>query len=151
MKTYLTKERYEELKEGLHRLKTEGRAEIADRLKKSKDYGDLSENSEYSDAKDAQAKLEMKIAELEELLKEVVIIKKNSNKDIVGVGSTVEAQKGIKIFSYTIVGSSESKPEANLISNESPLGRAFLGRKAGDTVEMEVPAGKIKYKIIKIT
>jgi len=120
-------------------------------LKKSKDYGDLSENSEYSDAKDAQAKLETKIFELEESLKEAVIIKKNLNKDIVGIGSTVEAQKGIKTVVYTIVGSSESKPENNLVSNESPIGRAFLGRKAGDMVEMEAPAGKIKYKILKIT
>ncbi|MFH1346787.1 MAG: transcription elongation factor GreA [Spirochaetota bacterium] len=151
MKTYLTKERYEELKTELQRLKMDGRMEIADRLKKSKDYGDLSENSEYSDAKDAQAKLETKIIEIEESLKEAVIIKKSSNKDIIGVGSTVEAQKGLKTIIYTIVGSHESKPENNLISNESPLGRAFLSRKAGDIVEIEAPSGKIKYKILKIT
>ncbi|MFA5098890.1 MAG: transcription elongation factor GreA [Candidatus Paceibacterota bacterium] len=151
MKTYLTKERYEELKAELQRLKIEGRMEIADRLKKSKDYGDLSENSEYSDAKDAQAKLEAKIFDIEESLKEAVIIKKSANRDIAGVGSTVEAQKGMKIVVYTIVGSNESKPEDNLISNESPLGRAFLGRKAGDMVEMDAPSGKIKYKILKVT
>lgn len=151
MKTYLTKERYEELKAELQRLKIEGRMEIADRLKKSKDYGDLSENSEYSDAKDAQAKLETKIFELEESLKEVAIIKKSLNKDIIGVGLTVEAQKGLKTVIYTIVGSKESNPDNNLISNESPLGRAFLGRKVGDIVEMEAPSGKIKYKILKIT
>ncbi|OGM89331.1 hypothetical protein A3J77_01395 [Candidatus Wolfebacteria bacterium RBG_13_41_7] len=151
MKTYLTKERYEELKAELQRLKIEGRMEIADRLKKSKDYGDLSENSEYSDAKDAQAKLETKIFGIEESVKEAVIIKKSSNKDTIGVGSTVEAQKGLKTVVYTIVGSNESKPEDNFISNESPLGRAFLGRKEGDTVEMEAPSGKIRYKILKIT
>jgi len=150
MKTYLTKERYEELKAELQRLKTEGRMKIADRLKKSKDYGDLSENSEYSDAKDAQAKLEMRILEIEDSLKEVAIIKKSSNKDIIGVGSTVEASKGLKTVVYTIVGSNEANPSANLISNESPLGRAFLGRKAGDTVEMEAPSGKVKYKIVRI-
>lgn len=150
MKTYLTKERYEELKAELQKLKIEGRMEIADRLKKSKDYGDLSENSEYSDAKDSQAKLEAKIFELEESLKEVIIIKKSLNKDIIGVGSTVEAQKGLKIVIYTIVGSKESNPDDNLISNESPLGRAFLGRKVGDIVEMDAPSGKIKYKILKI-
>jgi len=150
MKTYLTKERYEELKAELNRLKTEGRMKIADRLKKSKDYGDLSENSEYSDAKDAQAKLEMRILEIEDSLKEVAIIKKSSNKDIIGVGSTVEASKGLKTVVYTIVGSNEANPSANLISNESPLGRAFLGRKAGDTVEMEAPSGKVKYKIVRI-
>src|SRR4030043_1814457 len=111
MKTYLTKERYEELKAELQRLKIEGRMEIADRLKKSKDYGDLSENSEYSDAKDAQAKLETKIFGIEESVKEAVIIKKSSNKDTIGVGSTVEAQKGLKTVVYTIVGSNESKPE----------------------------------------
>jgi len=110
----------------------------------------LSENSEYTDAKDAQSKLESRIFELEEIIRSAVLIKKNFRKDTVNIGSTVEAQKGIKTFRYTIVGSREARPEANLISNESPLGEAFLDKKVGDTVEIETPSGKAKYKITKI-
>lgn len=150
MTHYLSKESLEELKKELESLKKDGRMEIAERLKRAKEYGDLSENSEYTDAKDAQSKLESRIFELEEIIRSAVLIKKNSRKDMVGIGSTVEAQKGIKTFKYTIVGSREARPEANLISNESPLGQAFLGRKAGDVVEIETPNGKTKYKITKI-
>jgi transcription elongation factor GreA len=147
---YLTKDGLKELQEELSRLKKEGRRDIAERLKRAKEYGDLSENSEYSDAKEAQGKIEGRIFELEEILRNAVIIKKDSGRVSVGIGSTVEAEKGGKIFKYTIVGSRESKPEASLISNESPLGKAFLGKKAGDTVEIETPKGKAKYKILKI-
>ncbi|NCP58510.1 transcription elongation factor GreA [Candidatus Wolfebacteria bacterium CG18_big_fil_WC_8_21_14_2_50_39_7] len=148
--TYLSKESLEELKKELESLKKDGRMEIAERLKRAKEYGDLSENSEYTDAKDAQSKLESRIFELEEIIRSAVLIKKNFRKDTVNIGSTVEAQKGIKTFRYTIVGSREARPEANLISNESPLGEAFLDKKVGDTVEIETPSGKAKYKITKI-
>lgn len=147
---YLTHESLEELKKELERLKKEGRIEIAERLKRAKEYGDLSENSEYADAKEAQSKLESRIFELEEIIRNAVLIKKSTKKDTVHIGSTVEVQKGLKTFKYTIVGSQEAKPEANLISNESPLGRAFLGKRVGDTVEIETPSGKTKYKIIRI-
>jgi len=150
MTHYLTKESLEDLKNELERLKKEGRMEIAERLKRAKEYGDLSENSEYSDAKESQAKLESRIFELEEMVRGAVLIKKNGRKDIVSIGSTIEAQKGLKTFKYTIVGSREAKPEANLISNESPLGNAFLGKKIGDSVEINTPGGKMKYKITKI-
>lgn len=148
--TYFSKESLEELKKELESLKKDGRMEIAERLKRAKEYGDLSENSEYTDAKDAQSKLESRIFELEEIIRSAVLIKKNFRKDTVNIGSTVEAQKGIKTFRYTIVGSREARPEANLISNESPLGEAFLDKKVGDTVEIETPSGKAKYKITKI-
>lgn len=148
--TYLSKESLEELKKELESLKKDGRMEIAERLKRAKEYGDLSENSEYTDAKDAQSKLESQIFELEEIIRSAVLIKKNLRKDTVSIGSTVEVQKGVRIFRYTIVGSREAKPEANLISNESPLGEAFLGKKVEDTVEIETPSGKAKYKITKI-
>ena len=147
---YLTKESLEELKKELEFLKKDGRMEVAERLKRAKEYGDLSENSEYSDAKEAQAKLESRIFELEELVRNAILIRKSLHKNIVSIGSTVKAQKGIKTFTYTIVGSREAKPEANLISNESPLGRAFLGKKVGDSVEIITPTGKTKYKIIEI-
>lgn len=148
-KFYLTKERFDELKTELKRMKKEERVEISERLRRAKEYGDLSENAEYSEAKEEQAKLEGRIFELENMLKDVSIIKKASG-DVVKVGSTVEIQKGGKPLKYTIVGSNETKPEANFISNESPLGRAFLERKAGDEIEIQTPAGKAKYKIIKI-
>lgn len=150
MQCHLTKEGLEELKKELECLKKEGRQEIAERLKRAKEYGDLSENSEYSDAKESQAKLEGRIFELEEIIRNAVLIKKSVRKDKVSIGSTIEVQKGSKMFKYTIVGSREARPEANLISNESPLGKAFIERKIGDKVEINTPNGKVDYRIIKI-
>lgn len=150
MKYYLTKERYEEIKNELEQLKREERAEIAERLKRAKEYGDLSENSEYTAAKDEQARLESKIIELENILRNSEIIKKTNGKGIVHIGSTIEAKKKDKIFKFTIVGSQEANPQANFISNESPLGRAFLDKKVGDIVKIETPGGVVEYKITKI-
>lgn len=150
MKYYITKERLEELKAELERLKKEERSEIAERLKRAKEYGDLSENSEYTAAKDEQARLESQIIELENIIRNSEIIKKISGKEIVQIGSTIEVKRKDKIFEYTIVGSQEANPESNLISNESPLGRAFLDKKAGDIVKIETPGGIVEYKIIKI-
>lgn len=147
---YLTKEGLKELQEELEYLKKGGRRDIAERLKRAKEYGDLSENSEYSDAKEAQGKIESRIFELDGILRNVVIIRKDSGRSSVGIGSTVEVEKNGKSFRYTIVGSRESRPEANLISNESPLGKAFLGKKPGDAIDVETPKGKVKYKILKI-
>ena len=150
MKYYLTTERLRELEAELERLKKDARADIADRLRRAKEYGDLSENSEYIDAKEAQAKLESEIFELEETIRNAVIIKKTKGKAQVEIGSTIEAHKNGKTHKFTIIGSEEANPEANLISNESPLGRAFLGKKPGEAVEVETPGGKTKYKIVKI-
>lgn len=150
MKYYVTKERLEELRAELDRLKKEERSEIAERLKRAKEYGDLSENSEYTAAKDEQARLESQIIELENIIRNSEIIKKISGKEIVQIGSTIEVKRKDKIFEYTIVGSQEANPESNLISNESPLGRAFLDKKAGDIVKIETPGGIVEYKIIKI-
>ncbi len=150
MKHYLTKEGLEKLQAELQKLKREERVEVAEQLKRAKEYGDLSENSEYADAKEAQAKLESRIFELEEIIRGAVLIKKSQQKNVVNVGSTIEVQKGVKTFKYTIVGSREAKPEANLISNESPLGKAFLDRRVGEAVEIDTPNGKAKYKITGI-
>jgi len=150
MKQYLTKERLEELKSELQKLKKEGRTGVAERLKKAKEYGDLSENSEYADAKDEQARIESNIFKLENMIRNAALIKKSSAKDSVDIGSTIEISKKGKNFKYTIVGSNEARPEANLISNESPLGEAFLGKKTGDVVKIETPNGKTEYKIVKI-
>lgn len=150
MEFYLTKERYEELREELEKLKKEGRNEIAERLKKAKEFGDLSENAEYAEAKEAQATVESRIIELENILRNSSIIKKTSGKKIIDFGVTIIVKKDGKEFKYTIVGSNEANPEKNMISNESPLGVAFFGKKAGDIVEVETPKGKVKYHIMSI-
>lgn len=151
MEYYLTKERLEELKAELARLKKDARGEIAERLKRAKEYGDLSENSEYSEAKESQAKLEAKIFELEEMVRNAVVIKKSVKSGSVGVGSTVTVRKNGDDLKYTIVGSNEARPEANLISNESPLGKSFLGKKEGEEFEIKLLNGKTaKYKVLKI-
>lgn len=150
MKYYLTKERLEELKRELEHLRKDARVEIAERLKRAKEYGDLSENAEYIDAKDAQAKLEADIFEREEVLRNAVVIIKPKANGKVTVGSTVEVQKNGTHMRYTIVGSEEADPLKNFISNESPLGSAFLGREVGESVEVGTPGGTVKYKIVKI-
>jgi len=149
-KQYLTKERLEELKAELETLKNKKRVEVAERLKQAKEYGDLSENSEYAEAREEQANVETRIAELEDLLKEAVTLKMTEGGDTVTVGSTVIVKKGDKTNTYTIVGSYEAKPEEGRISDESPLGKAFLKKKAGDSVNVTTPAGTQTYEIVKI-
>ena len=149
-KQYLTKERFEEFTAELETLKSKRRVEVAERLKQAKEYGDLSENSEYVEAREEQTSVEMRIAELEDLLKKAVTIQKAEGSDTVTVGSTVTVRKGEKTMAYTIVGSHEAKPEEGRISDESPLGRAFLKKKAGDTVVITTPGGQVSYEILKI-
>jgi transcription elongation factor GreA len=152
-KYYLTKEKLEELKKELEHLKSEGRKEIARQLKTAKEYGDLSENAEYSQAKDDQAILEIRISELENMIRNAIIIEKGSKKeeDKVSVGSKVILKKDNKNYEYLIVGEAEADPSSGKISNNSPLGKVLLGKKVGDEVVVEAPMGKIKYKILKIS
>jgi transcription elongation factor GreA len=149
-KYYVSAERLEELKQELQNLKTHARVEVAEQLKRAKEYGDLSENAEYAEAKEEQSRVETRIFELEDLLKRAVIIQKSDVADSVQIGSKVTVKKDGKVMSYTIVGSGESRPEEGKISNESPLGRAFLDRKVGEHVEVATPAGKTTYTISKI-
>lgn len=149
-KFYLSKERLEELKAELEQLLHEGRREVADRLKRAKEYGDLSENSEYSEAKDEQAAVERRILELEDTIKNASIIKKTTGSDTVVVGSTVTVKGKNQIQTYQIVGSNEAMPEEGKISNESPLGKAFLGHAVGDEVKVGTPKGDTFYTISKI-
>ena len=149
-KYYLTKERLEELKQELENLKNKSRVDVAERLKRAKEYGDLSENSEYAEAKEEQASVETRIFELEELSKKAVIIKKSEGSDKVEVGSTVSVKKGEQVFQYSIVGSYEAKPEEGKISDQSPLGHAFLGHKVGDDITVHTPVGVMMYQITKI-
>lgn len=149
-KYYLSKERFEELKKELEELKSKRRAEVTERLKHAKEYGDLSENSEYTEAREEQEWVERRIFELEELFKKAVLIKKAEGGDKVQIGSVVTVKKGDRSFSYTVVGPYEAKPEEGKISDESPLGRAFLRHKVGDSVVVEAPSGLVTYQITKI-
>jgi transcription elongation factor GreA len=149
-KQYLTQERLDELKAELEELKNTKRQEVAQRLKQAKEYGDLSENSEYAEAREEQASVEGRIFELEELMKEAAILKTGEGGDIVQVGSVVTAKKGEKVMTYTIVGSYEAKPEEGRISDESPLGKAFLKHKVGDVIKITTPGGTVSYEVTKI-
>jgi len=147
---YLTKERLEELQQELDELKNKKRVEVAEKLKHAKEYGDLSENSEYTEAKEEQSIMESRIFELEELMKKAVIIKKVNGGDKVGIGSTVTARKGDQVVKYTLVGSYEAKPEEGKISGDSPIGRSFMGRRVGDSVNVTTPSGQATYQVTKI-
>lgn len=149
----LTQEGYNNLEKELNFLKTEKRADIAERIKVALGFGDLSENSEYDEAKNAQAENEVKIAELENKLRHAKIIdEKNIDTETVQIGNIVrvlDVEFDEKI-EYTIVGSTEVNLAENKISNESPLGEALLGAKKNQTVEVNAPAGVMKYKILSI-
>jgi transcription elongation factor GreA len=147
---YISEEGLLKLKKELEELRGRKRKEISERIKEAKALGDLSENAEYQEAKEAQAANEARIAELEELLRRATVIKKRGGLERVWIGSSVEVKSGMRKRVFTIVGSAESDPEKGLISNESPLGQAFLGKKVGDEIEIETPAGKVKYKILAI-
>ncbi len=150
MDYYLTPERLEELKKELEESKTKKRAEVAERLKRAKELGDLSENVEYQEAREEQAQVEGRILELEEIIKNASVIQKTGKQGVVQMGSTVIAEKNGQEIKFRIVGSNETKPEAGQISNESPLGKAFMNRKIGEVVKVKTPSGEATYKIIKI-
>jgi len=149
----LTPEGYEKLKQEIDHLRNEKRREVAERIRIAREFGDIAENAEYDDAKNEQAMLEHKIAQLEErLLSARVISKKEISKDTVSVGSKVrlrDVQAG-KTFEYHIVGSAEADPAQNKLSNESPVGKAIMGHKKGDVVEVAAPRGALKFKILEI-
>lgn len=149
-KQYFTKERLEELKAELGVLKSHKRLEIAEKLQKAKELGDLSENSEYIETREEQTQVERRIFGLEEIIKHAEIIRKKQPIGIVQIGSAIEVEKDGQRMKFIIVGSHEAKPEDGLISNESPLGRAFLGRKTDEKVSVAIPTGKAEYKIISI-
>ena len=149
----LTPEGLEKLKQEIEYLSTDKRREVAERIKEAREFGDISENSEYDDAKNEQAMLEARIASLEEKLRSASVIDaKDLSNDVVRVGSLVSGkdEKG-KAFEYAIVGSTEANPGENKLSNESPVGKALLGNKRNDVVDVTLPNGKArKLKITKI-
>lgn len=153
-KYMLTYEGVKKLEEELQYLKTTKRKEITEKIKLALSFGDLSENSEYDEAKNDQAFLEGKIAQIENTLKNAVVIDESELKnDIVSVGSKVKVldYEFDEEIVFSIVGSAEAEPMENKISNESPVGSALIGKKVGDIVEAEVPDGVNKYKILDIT
>lgn len=150
MSEYISAEGLEKLKDELQELKTKKRQEIAARLEHAKTLGDLSENAEYQETKEEQALVETHIAELEEMLRNIVIIKDGHGGDRVAIGSTVRVKSQWGEETYRIVGSEEADPSQGKISNESPLGKAFLGRKKGESVEVKTPRGGVKYEIVGI-
>lgn len=148
---YLTKAGHAKLTAEYEELTTGGRKQIAERIKTALGFGDLAENSEYADAKDQQIFIEGRISELEHLLKNANIIDESHNNcKVVNVGCSVNVELEDGEMNFTIVGSAEADPEKGWISNESPIGKALLGKKPGDEIEVTVPAGNIKYKIKKI-
>ena len=150
----ITDEGLKKLQEELETLKTEGRADIAEKIKIARGYGDLSENSEYDEAKNEQAKLEARIVEIEAMLKNVEII-----EDIKGKAKTVVIGVKVKVIDeeygeeeeYRVVGSTEANSREGKISDESPMGKALLGKKIGDEVTVEAPGGEFKVKILEIS
>jgi transcription elongation factor GreA len=146
----ISQEGYDKLKDELNFLQTTKRKEIAERIERAKELGDLSENAEYSEAKDAQALNEGRILELTNVLKNVTVVQHDDSSGQVVMGSKVTVKSDSKEKQYTIVSFNEADPLNGKISNESPLGVAFLHKKKGDAVEVETPKGIVKYKIIKI-
>jgi len=148
--TLLTPDGLRKLEEELEFLKTVRRKEVAERIKQAKEFGDLSENSEYEDAKNDQAFTEGRILTVEAMLRNAKLIDNHDvRSDIVTVGSTIRLmdESAGEELTYTIVGSAEADPRHDRISNESPVGQALLGKRKGQTITVKVPAGTIKYTI----
>lgn len=147
----LTQEGLNKLKKELDILVNQRRKEVIERIQEAVAHGDLSENADYAQAKEEQAFIEMRIQEIEEIIKNAEIIKSNGSHQIVSVGSTVKLKVGDNERIYTIVGSNEANPAAGRISNESLVGRKLLGAKPGDKIEVDTPAGKNTYEILDIS
>jgi transcription elongation factor GreA len=149
--TYISKDGLEKLREELTEMTNVRRPEIAQRIHDAKEHGDLSENAEYEDAKNEQAFVEGRIQTLESMIKNATLIDENHSTDHVQIGSTVKVTGEDGEETFKIVGSAEARPADHRISNESPVGRALLGRKKGEKVVVKVPAGDFSYKIVEIS
>ena len=151
---FITEEGLQKIEDEIEYLKTVRRKEVAERIKVALGYGDLSENSEYDEAKNEQAQVEERIAKLEYMARNAKVVKEDDlNEDIVNVGSTVVV-KDIETGdedTYDIVGSAEADPLEGKISNESPIGAGLMGKSVGDVAEIEVPQGKVQLEVLKIS
>ncbi len=146
----LTPEGKENLEAELHYLETEKRAEIGERIKVAREFGDISENSEYDDAKNEQGMMEARIAEISRILSEATVVNTPKRSNNVHIGSTVTVDMGGRERVFTIVGGAESDAHEGKISNESPVGKALIGKKTGDEISVETQAGEMKYQILGI-
>ena len=149
----LTMKGLKKIEDELEYLKTVRRKEVAERIKQAIAFGDISENSEYDEAKNEQAQVEERIMKLENTLKKAKVVDEDDiSLDVVSIGTKVQVKDldFQEIVEYTIVGSSEADPYELKISNESPVGRALLGKKVGDKVEIQIPDGVTKYEVLKI-
>ena len=149
--SYLSREGLESLRKELEEMVSIRRPEIAQRIHDAKEHGDLTENAEYEDAKNEQAFVEGRIQMVEALIKNATLIDEHHTNDHVQIGSTVKVTGPDGSQSFTIVGSTEAKPTEGRISNESPVGRALLGKKKGEKVVVKVPAGDFTYKVVSIS
>ncbi len=147
---YLTQEKLEDLKNEKKILKEETIPGLAKRIDDARQMGDLSENAEYHAAREEMAWAQSRVKQIEAIISDAKVIESNSKGGVVNVGSTIKVKVDGNTKEYMIVGAQEADPLANKISNESPIGMAFLGKKKGDTVEVEVPVGILKYKIIDV-
>ena len=150
MTRLITKEGLKKLKDELEKRKTDIRREIARDIKEAKEQGDLSENAEYAEAKSQQVENETRISELEMIIKDSQVVEKEKGNGHVQLGSVVSVESGGNKIDFNIVGSNEADPGSFKISNESPLGKVFMGKGKGDKVEANTPGGTVKYKIIDI-
>jgi transcription elongation factor GreA len=148
---YLSQEGLDKLREELNEMVTVRRAEVAARIQEAKEHGDITENAEYEDAKNEQAFVEGRIQTLSALIKNAVLIDEHASTAFVGIGSTVDVESEDGKETFRIVGSAEANPAEGRISNESPVGRALLGHRKGDKVQVSVPAGSWTYKIVGIS
>lgn len=150
MPTYLSTEALEEMKKELEWRKREERREIAEKILHAKEMGDLSENFEYQTAKEEQALNETRIVELEDIMHDVVIVEDTTGAKEIALGTTFLVETEGKRKTFSLVGSNEANPLEGKISNESPIGLAFLGAKPGESIEFQAPSGIVSYKIVEI-
>lgn len=148
----LSAKRFEELQEELLVMKTVKEKEVAEQIKEAREYGDLSENSEYEEAKNEQGKLYSRIAEVENILAHAVLIDETGDVDVVALGCTITVLdiEFDEEVAYKVVGSQEADPMNGAISEDSPFGRALLGKKIGETAKVDAPAGVQEYKVLKV-
>lgn len=149
MPIYLTPKGKEKLKKELKELISQ-RPQIIKRIEKAREFGDLKENAEYHDAKDQQGMVESRIREIEAILVQAEVVSKKESAEKIEIGSKIKVELNGNIKEYEIVGASEASPLEGKISNDSPLAKAFLGHRKGEEVEVNVPAGKLNYKILEI-
>ena len=149
----MSRERYEEIEKELEYLQTVREKEVADQIREARSYGDLSENSEYDEAKTEQGKLYSRIAEYKNLLENAEIVDNTASAGTISIGTRIrllDVEEGVE-EAYQIVGSQEANPANNRISDESPIGRALVGHKPGDTITVEAPGGSFDYKILDVS